>query len=298
MEVISEGNAAQRVAAQGFTAVEIERLAEELLAALEHIHGAGILHRDLKPANVLIDRNGRFRLTDFGIAQPSDATSITQTGQVIGTMKYLAPEVRAGQPATARSDLYSLGVLLRECGADSAPPLAALVDALTQEDPKARPSSARGAAALLRVATAPTRVLPAPPPGEHGRRRSLILAAAGLFVIALVAVALAAGGDDDETPVDESPIPPATDTSRSEEPKSKPATQTEPEPEPAPQPEPQPQPTPVDCAQLEAQKRAIEEEKRAAEMAAGDDKESKNAIKEQFEEQKKAIEEQRKDCAP
>ena len=80
-----------------------------MLAALEHIHSAGVVHRDLKPANVLIDDHGRFRLTDFGIAQPGDATALTQTGNLIGTMKYMAPEVRTGQRATERSDLSARG---------------------------------------------------------------------------------------------------------------------------------------------------------------------------------------------
>lgn len=86
-----------------------------MLGALASIHAVGVVHRDVKPSNVLVDRDGRTRLTDFGIAQPEDATRITQTGQVIGTLKYMAPGVREGEPATARSDLYSVGVVLREC---------------------------------------------------------------------------------------------------------------------------------------------------------------------------------------
>ncbi len=121
MEFVSGGTVAQRAAGQGLTAAEVERLAEEMLAALGHIHEGGVIHRDLKPANVLIDDRDRFRLTDFGIAQPGDATSLTQTGQLIGTFKYMAPEVRAGERATVRSDLYSLGVLLRDCGGESVP---------------------------------------------------------------------------------------------------------------------------------------------------------------------------------
>ena len=70
MELVSGGTVAQRIRDAGFTAAEVERLAEEMLAALAHIHEAGVVHRDLKPANVLIDDHERFRLTDFGIAQP------------------------------------------------------------------------------------------------------------------------------------------------------------------------------------------------------------------------------------
>ena len=87
-------------------------LAEQLLGALRHIHAAGVIHRDIKPNNVLVDSYGEARLTDFGIAQPADAISLTKTGEVIGTETYLAPEVLAGEPATVRSDLYALGVVL------------------------------------------------------------------------------------------------------------------------------------------------------------------------------------------
>lgn len=131
--------------------VSAGEVAETLLGALEHIHEAGIVHRDLKPANVLIGRDGRLRLTDFGIAQMADATSgITQTGQVLGTLRFMAPEVRRGERASARSDLYSLGVLLEDCMGDDEPAeLRELVDYLRSQRPEARPASARESLGLL-----------------------------------------------------------------------------------------------------------------------------------------------------
>ena len=294
MELISGGTIAQRVAGEGLPAAEVERLAEEMLAALAYIHEAGVVHRDLKPANVLIDDRDRFRLTDFGIAQPGDATSLTQTGKLIGTIKYMAPEVRAGERATVRSDLYSLGVLLRDCGGDSVPALAALLDALAQEDPAARPGSAREAAALLRVATGPTRVMAVP--AASGKRRSLVVAASVLLAVAVVAVVLAVGGGDDDSTVEESGTPSATETTAPAPAAPAPKTQPEPEPEPAPQPAPAPEPAAPTCDELEEQKRQIDEERKAAEKTAGKDKEAREAIKADAEAQKQALEEQKKDC--
>ena len=123
-------------------------LARELLSALAHVHAAGIVHRDVKPGNVLLDEHGSSQLTDFGIARPQDATEMTQTGMVLGTIRYLAPEVADGGPATERSDLYSAGCVLRElAGGD--PPLRELLEALTDDDPERRPSSAEDALARL-----------------------------------------------------------------------------------------------------------------------------------------------------
>ena len=145
-----------------------ERLATELLSALGHIHEAGIVHRDIKPANVLFERDGRACLTDFGIARPQDATSITQTGQMPGTARYMAPELWRGEPATPRSDLYSLGVMLGEClrdrGSPASPELAALITRLRSEEPDHRPVSA--VAALAELGTERALVDPVPPPTE------------------------------------------------------------------------------------------------------------------------------------
>jgi len=95
---------------------EVIDLAQQLALALKHAHDRGIIHRDLKPANMLLSSNGsgfvQVKLTDFGIASLFAGGHLTQTGQVIGTAEYLSPEQAAGKPATRRSDIYSLGVLL------------------------------------------------------------------------------------------------------------------------------------------------------------------------------------------
>ena len=137
--------------------VEPVALAQALLDALAHIHGAGILHRDIKPANVLLSTDGSPRLTDFGIARSEEQTGLTLTGQVLGTLRYIAPEVADGKPATRQSDLYSLGVLLQQvAGDDPDEPLASLLPRLTAREAADRPASADEALADLD----PTRPLP------------------------------------------------------------------------------------------------------------------------------------------
>jgi eukaryotic-like serine/threonine-protein kinase len=217
MEYIESGTLAE----QEPQSVEARTLALQLLGALDHIHSAGVVHRDVKPANVLIDSGGRARLTDFGIAQPEDATQLTLTGQVIGTLRYMAPEVRDGSPATERSDLYSCGAVLEERLPPSPPPeLAELVESLTQSDPARRPASAATALSPLgngeehgtdaavtepvateRIAT--TAQHPASgAPAVGGRERELrvdiakaVTALASLGALALLLVLLLGGGD-------------------------------------------------------------------------------------------------------
>ena len=150
MEYVEGGTLRDAIDSGQTATLDPEELARELLEALVHVHEAGIVHRDVKPANLLLGEDGRARLTDFGIAQPEDATRLTQVGAVIGTLKYLAPELIRGDDATPASDLYAAGVLLGECGGASAPdPLAGLIGRLSEHDPERRPRSARDALALL-----------------------------------------------------------------------------------------------------------------------------------------------------
>jgi serine/threonine-protein kinase len=84
---------------------------EQTGRALQVAHTAGLVHRDVKPGNILITPNGQVKLTDFGIAKAVDAAPVTQTGMVMGTAQYIAPEQALGEDATAASDVYALGVV-------------------------------------------------------------------------------------------------------------------------------------------------------------------------------------------
>jgi eukaryotic-like serine/threonine-protein kinase len=85
----------------------------QILRAARFAHKRGVVHRDIKPHNVLIDQDGRVRVTDFGIAR-AGTSDMTETGSIMGTAQYLSPEQAQGRPVDARSDLYSIGIVLYE----------------------------------------------------------------------------------------------------------------------------------------------------------------------------------------
>ncbi|MCA8925239.1 MAG: serine/threonine protein kinase [Planctomycetes bacterium] len=183
-------------------------LAIELARGLAHVHARGLLHRDLKPSNVLFDEHGRPLLADFGLARALDGSSLTQTGAVLGTPAYMAPEqARAGEPVDERADVYGLGAVLYHALTGAPPfrggsPIGVLHAVLSQpptsprrlnpevpadleraclkalaKDPAERFPSARAFAAALRA--------PAPPgPERH--------VAVGFVVVALLSAGAAA----------------------------------------------------------------------------------------------------------
>ena len=257
MEYVAGGTLADRIAAGEAGEVDPQRLARQLLSALAAIHAAGVVHRDVKPSNILLDDAGHAQLTDFGIAQPEDATQLTATGEVIGTLKYMAPEVLAGEKATQRSDLYALGVVLGETLARAAmPQLEALVDRLTAADPHERPASATQAMALLdtyedraTTATVPIGAAASPRPRviEVNARRVLAALVALAIVGGIVAVALAGGGSDGTTAAGARDNPahrPTTTTSTATETSTATTTTSTPAPAPPPAPAPAPAPKP------------------------------------------------------
>jgi serine/threonine protein kinase len=218
MEYIAGATLSQRLDQRDLSGPELTPLARDLLSAIACVHDHGVLHRDIKPANVLIDSGGHGRLTDFGIAHLNDATRITSPGDVVGTLRFLSPEIMAGGTPSCQSDLFALGVTLRSAaeGLTIDEELRELTDWLTQPRPGDRPPDAHSAlwvlqaprppltATRLRDATArqePTPVEQATLPlrvqrrfTARSRRRAVALAALAGVTLSIGATVAESGG--------------------------------------------------------------------------------------------------------
>jgi serine/threonine-protein kinase len=180
----------------------------EVARALAYAHGRGVVHRDIKPENILIDGERRCAMvTDFGLARLAEASPLTMTGQVLGTVHYMSPEQVSGESLDGRSDLYSLGVVAYQAlsgrlpfhadnasavlvahvtkaaaplasVSDVAEPLAAVVDACLAKDPRARYSTGEELARALESALTMGRA--APPVLSEEQARALWSRAAEL----------------------------------------------------------------------------------------------------------------------
>ena len=199
MERLPGETLADRLAAGPLPEEAVRTLALEVLGALGAAHAAGLVHRDVKPANILLTADGRAKVADFGIAksvQDAPTGDLTATGQLLGTPAYLAPERLDGRPASPRSDLWSLGVVLYEAltgarpfagdtplataqaaatGAhrplaelrpDVDPALAAAVERAMGVDPAARFASAAEMAEAFAVAPGAAPTVPLAAPGD------------------------------------------------------------------------------------------------------------------------------------
>ncbi|MDX3628811.1 serine/threonine-protein kinase [Streptomyces europaeiscabiei] len=155
---------------------EAARIGLGMVAALRAAHTAGVLHRDVKPGNVLLGAEGRVVLTDFGIAMTADASTLTKTGEMVGSIHYMAPERIRGQKPGPASDLWALGATLYQA-VEGRPPfrrltameaayaiavdpleplkqggaLAPLIEALLAKDPADRPTTEQAERALRAV---------------------------------------------------------------------------------------------------------------------------------------------------
>src|ERR1700758_3358712 len=117
-----EGRDLETVLAEGpMEPARAVRIIEGIASALHAAHKVGLLHRDVKPSNVLLDENDFAYLIDFGIARATEDTRLTQTGSMIGTLHYLAPERLGTGEVDARADIYALACVLYECLTGSPP---------------------------------------------------------------------------------------------------------------------------------------------------------------------------------
>jgi eukaryotic-like serine/threonine-protein kinase len=216
-------------------ALEIVR---DLASALDHVHAQGIVHRDVKPANVLLGLDGSVKLVDLGIGTAAGHTRITQSGVVLGTPAYMAPEQVEGTEVTSAADVYALGAVafellsgrkartgsgpieiahkaatepppdLREAWPEAPRAAAEVLKRAMARDPRRRQRSAGELAdelgtALTRESTASTRLLAAPlvTAGRSGRRLlPLAAVVAGLAIIGIAIALLTSGGGGSGAP--------------------------------------------------------------------------------------------------
>jgi eukaryotic-like serine/threonine-protein kinase len=116
-----EGRSLRDIEAEELDIDRIVGIAIQLCDGLQTAHAAGVIHRDIKPSNIIIDSSGRPRLLDFGLATVKGGEQLTKTGSTLGTVGYMSPEQIEGKTTDARSDLFSLGVVLYELIANKSP---------------------------------------------------------------------------------------------------------------------------------------------------------------------------------
>lgn len=160
-------------------ATKVLHIVAQTAKALHAAHQAGLVHRDIKPGNLLITPDGSVKITDFGIARIADQVPLTATGQVMGTVQYLAPEQAGGKPASPLTDVYSLGIVAYEALAGKRPfrgeSQVAIAMAQIKEKPPELPSSIPGPVRQLVMACMAKK-----PEGRPASAENLALAALAL----------------------------------------------------------------------------------------------------------------------
>ncbi len=204
---------------------EVVRIGRGVIAALRAAHGAGILHRDVKPANVLLAKDGRVVLTDFGIAQAVETSALTRTGQLVGSVDFMAPERLVGGAPGPEADLWALGATLFQAVEGRSPFLRDTVAQTMYAIAMVPAPEVRGAGALTPLIQALLAGNPADRISAEDAESLLRTAAADPRRIHRL---------------DHPTTPPAARTAPSPEPESKPESKPvlEPKPELAPEAEP------------------------------------------------------------
>ncbi len=211
---------------------EVVRVGTDLADVLAYVHEQGVVHRDVKPSNALLGRDGRVRLTDFGIARLADASGLSAGDATLGTASYMAPEQVQGDQVGPLVDVYALGLVLLEAvtghveypggsweaaterlsRAPAVPDdlpvrLRRALRVMTETDPTKRPTAAHAAAMLGGVAAGDA--------GEEPPRRSRaarnVAIALGIAALVAVLVALAVAGDDEPGVAGHSAAPSASE---------------------------------------------------------------------------------------
>ncbi len=227
MELLEGQSLAQLIRHGGaLPPARVARLIEQIASALDYAHKQGFVHRDIKPANVMVDANDHATLTDFGIARAMGASRLTQTGAMVGTPQYMAPEQVRGLPVDHRADVYALGIVCYEMltgqtpfSGDTAtvlykqahepppplsqfsphvpPTMAAAVTRALAKNPDERFQSAGELATALSISLAPTTVsarrptpTPSPPATRATGQKSWLGWVLGAGALALVCLVL------------------------------------------------------------------------------------------------------------
>jgi eukaryotic-like serine/threonine-protein kinase len=225
MELIDAPTLTEIVRQNGALSEEFTaRIATQLVSALDAAHRAGVIHRDVKPSNVMVDQNGRVKLTDFGIAQSTEDPRLTTSGTLIGSPTYMSPERLQGKEAVPASDLWALGATLfyavegygaydRQTTAASIQaimnevafltrcrgPLASLIMGLLNSNPDGRPTAPQvrallGQATQVAMNTGPTAQTWAPNPTQPGTTAPKGRRAVAIVMVVVLAAAMLTAG--------------------------------------------------------------------------------------------------------
>jgi serine/threonine-protein kinase len=141
MEFVDGESLSDLLQKKRFTSQEVIDFGVAVAETLDHAHRKGIVHRDIKPSNILLRSDGRWKITDFGIAHIEDtaAPELTQAGEILGTPAYMSPEQVSSRPVDGRSDIFSLGIILYEMATGTrpfrGPSLSAIFNAICTEEP-------------------------------------------------------------------------------------------------------------------------------------------------------------------